>query len=54
MLQVEVLVIERLVAPDTGRSSSIAFQEISALAHEVGNLKIGRESEFGRRGQQDS
>lgn len=38
MRQLKILILERLEPPNTCRSRTITIQEISALAHEVGDL----------------
>lgn len=38
MLQDEVLIFECLEAPDAGRAGAVAVKEVTALAHEVGDL----------------
>lgn len=41
MLDVEILVVERVAAEYTGASSSVTVDEITALDHKVGNLCRG-------------
>lgn len=41
MLQGEVLVLKGLVPPDARRARAVAVEEVTSLAHEVGDLERG-------------